>query len=425
VNLMTTADLGSGVDDEKTAPVPLSRNRNYNILWTSQLISQLASSMISIAIPLLILANTGSALQVGVAASVIAVARMVANVPAGVVADRLDRRRIMLTCQALRALAITSLMAAALAGEFSLPHVLIVAALEGVLVSAFEPAEDAALPGIVPAEQLSEAVARNTARPYIAHLLGPAAAGVVFAVHPMLPFAIIAVAQAGSCLALVFLRLPRPSRADTPSGAIGEDVRGGFRWVLGHKVIRSTLAWLVFTQLVFSALIVVIISGSSQSDVSSTEIGFMMAFFGAGGILGASVASRLYEAVPSRVIVIGFSFVAAGLTALMAAVPAGIPFGVVLGATSFFVPVTVTAIMTYQMMVTPDELRGRLSGIVGLVTGGAGALGPTIGGLLMADSGSGPTSLLLCAACLGAVALGSLCSPTLRRFPSVRGEVAG
>ncbi|HYQ62582.1 MFS transporter [Actinophytocola sp.] len=422
---MTTADLGSGVDDEKTAPVPLSRNRNYNILWTSQLISQLASSMISIAIPLLILANTGSALQVGVAASVIAVARMVANVPAGVVADRLDRRRIMLTCQALRALAITSLMAAALAGEFSLPHVLIVAALEGVLVSAFEPAEDAALPGIVPAEQLSEAVARNTARPYIAHLLGPAAAGVVFAVHPMLPFAIIAVAQAGSCLALVFLRLPRPSRADTPSGAIGEDVRGGFRWVLGHKVIRSTLAWLVFTQLVFSALIVVIISGSSQSDVSSTEIGFMMAFFGAGGILGASVASRLYEAVPSRVIVIGFSFVAAGLTALMAAVPAGIPFGVVLGATSFFVPVTVTAIMTYQMMVTPDELRGRLSGIVGLVTGGAGALGPTIGGLLMADSGSGPTSLLLCAACLGAVALGSLCSPTLRRFPSVRGEVAG
>jgi MFS family permease len=422
---MTTADLGSGVDDEKTAPVPLSRNRNYNILWTSQLISQLASSMISIAIPLLILANTGSALQVGVAASVLAVARMVANVPAGVVADRLDRRRIMLTCQALRALAITSLMAAALAGEFSLPHVLIVAALEGVLVSAFEPAEDAALPGIVPAEQLSEAVARNTARPYIAHLLGPAAAGVVFAVHPMLPFAIIAVAQAGSCLALVFLRLPRPSRADTPSGDIGEDVRGGFRWVLGHKVIRSTLAWLVFTQLVFSALIVVIISGSSQSDVSSTEIGFMMAFFGAGGILGASVASRLYEAVPSRVIVIGFSFVAAGLTALMAAVPAGIPFGVVLGATSFFVPVTVTAIMTYQMMVTPDELRGRLSGIVGLVTGGAGALGPTIGGLLMTDSGSGPTSLLLCAACLGAVALGSLCSPTLRRFPSVRGEVAG
>jgi MFS family permease len=422
---MTTADLGSGVDDEKTAPVPLSRNRNYNILWTSQLISQLASSMISIAIPLLILANTGSALQVGVAASVLAVARMVANVPAGVVADRLDRRRIMLTCQALRALAITSLMAAALAGEFSLPHVLIVAALEGVLVSAFEPAEDAALPGIVPAEQLSEAVARNTARPYIAHLLGPAAAGVVFAVHPMLPFAIIAVAQAGSCLALVFLRLPRPSRADASSGDIGEDVRGGFRWVLGHKVIRSTLAWLVFTQLVFSALIVVIISGSSQSDVSSTEIGFMMAFFGAGGILGASVASRLYEAVPSRVIVIGFSFVAAGLTALMAAVPAGIPFGVVLGATSFFVPVTVTAIMTYQMMVTPDELRGRLSGIVGLVTGGAGALGPTIGGLLMADSGSGPTSLLLCAACLGAVALGSLCSPTLRRFPSVRGEVAG
>jgi MFS family permease len=419
---MTTADLESDADGEKTAPVPLSRNRNYNILWTSQLISQLTSSMIAIAIPLLILANTGSALQIGVAASVIAVARMVANVPAGVAADRLDRRKVMFVCQAARALAITSLMAAALVGEFSFPHVLFVAALEGVLVSAFEPAEDAALPQIVPAEQLSEAVARNAARPYIAHLLGPAAAGVVFAVHPMLPFAIIAVAQTGSFLALVFLRLPRPAGAENPRG-IGEDVRGGFRWVLGHKVIRSTLVWLVFNQLAFSALIVIIISGSGQAEVGSVEIGLMMAFFGGGGILGASLASRLYDALPSRVIVIGFSFVAAGLTALMAAVPAGIPFGVVLGATSFFVPVTITTIMTYQMMVTPDELRGRLSGIVGLVTGGAGALGPTVGGLLMADSGNGPTSLLLCAACLGAVALGSLCSPTLRRFPSVRGEV--
>jgi MFS family permease len=80
-------------------------------------------------------------------------------------------------------------------------------------------------------------------------------------------------------------------------------------------------------------------------------------------------------------------------------------------------PVTVTTVMTYQMSVTADELRGRLSGMVGLFTGAAGALGPIAGGAL-AGTGDGTTGLMACAATAAVIAVGATLSPTLRRFPA-------
>jgi len=410
------------VEAIEAVPVRLSRNRNYNILWTSLLLSELNTALVAVAFPLFVLATTGSALQLSLVATVLAATAMVANVPAGVAADRWNRKAVMLVCQAARVLAMTSLAVTLLLGGASFPHLLAVAAVEGLAGAVFAPAEDAALPQVVPADQLSKAIARNTSRPYLANLVGPALAGLTFGVHPVLPFALTAVLLAGSCVTLLFLVLPprTPSSEETETG-FGRDVGHGFRWVFGHRVIRSTLVWLVFNQLFFSALVIIVLFVSGEQDVAPGETGLMMAFFGAGGILGAVFASRLVDRLPGSVIVIGFSFVGAGLTALMALVPAGLPLGLVLAATAFFVPLAVTTVMTYQMVVTPDDLRGRLSGIVGLCAEGAGALGPLAGGLLLILlGGAGRTALLVCAVSLGVVALGSLASPALRRFPSVR-----
>ncbi|WP_410575116.1 MFS transporter [Amycolatopsis sp. cmx-4-61] len=406
----------------EAGPVRLSRNRNYNILWSSLLLSELNTALVAVAFPLLVLATTGSALQLSLVATVLAVAAMVATVPAGVAADRWNRKLVMLVCQSVRVLAAASLAVTLLLGVASFAQLLAVAAVEGLAGAVFAPAEDAALPQVVPAAQLSQAIARNTSRPYLANLAGPALAGLAFGVDPALPFALTAVLLAGSCLTLLFLVLPsRTAPAEEAGTGFGGDVGRGFRWVFGHRVIRTTLVWLVFNQLFFSALVIIVLFVSGEQDVAPGETGVMMAFFGAGGILGAVCASRLVERVPAAAIVLGFSFAVAGFTALMAFVPAGWPLGLVLAATAFFAPPAVTTVMTYQMVVTPDELRGRLSGIVGLCAEGAGALGPLAGGLLLVLlGGGGRTELLVCAASLAVVALGSLASPALRRFPSVR-----
>ncbi len=117
-------------------------------------------------------------------------------------------------------------------------------------------------------------------------------------------------------------------------------------------------------------------------------------------------------------ILLGFSWLAAALVGAMALTPPGILLGVLLGVMMFFVPVANTMVLTYQLVTTPDRLRGRMSSILGFCSGGAGALGPLLGGLL-ADSGATP-GLLACSAVLAAVALAVTASPRLRRFPSVR-----
>ncbi|MFF3275228.1 MFS transporter [Streptomyces chrestomyceticus] len=425
-----TGRHGAGPRRASARPaVPLSRNRDYTILWTGQLMSELAIEIGAVAVPLLIMARSGTPLEMGLASSVMAAAHMAAVVPAGVLADRWDRRRLMLVCQVLRVLAVASLAGALFWDRYSFAHLLLVVALEGVLGSVFDPAEHAALPQVVPPEQLSTAVARNAARPYVATLVGPGVAGFLFAAYPLGPFLTNAVMFALSAVALCFLRLPRRAPrahdgADPPERggrAAWGDFLAGFRWVLGQAVIRTTMAWMMITNLVFGALLIVLLAMSGEEQVGAGELGLTMACFGAGGLLGGLFAARMHAAVRPPVIIIGFSWTAVLATALMAVVPTGLPTGALLGLMAFFAPLANTTVLTYQLTVTPDELRGRMSGVAGFCSGGAGALGPSLGGLLTGAAGGGTRAVLLCAGCLALVAVAATAGRTLRRFPAPEG----
>lgn len=402
--------------DKQDEPVRLSRNRDYNILWISMLLSELASEIVFIAFPLLILAHSGSAVEVALITSVLAASRMAVTIPAGVLADRWDRKKIMLLSQLVRSAAMASIVVALLLDTYSVPHVVLVAVIEGALCSMFEPSEHAALPQVVPSTQLSDALARNAARPFAALLLGPALAGFTFGLHELAPFSIDAGMLVVSFAALSALRLRRQR---SPVEQRGPDLlRGGFRWLLRQRVIRTTVVWMVFVTIAFRALVVIVLVLSGENDVGYGEIGVMMACFGAGGVLGAVLAGRLHAALPPSVIIIGSSWVYAVLAAAMAVVPLGLPLGVLLGLAAVFLPVANTTLMTYQLTVVPNEIRGRLTGMVGLCADLAGTVGPMVGGLLVAGTGSGQVSILVCAAILGVTALGASLSPTLRRFPS-------
>jgi MFS family permease len=413
------------------APIRLSRNRNYTILWTGQLLSELAAEIAAVAFPLLVLSRSGSPLEVGLAASAMSVAGMVTVVPAGVMADRWNRRRTMLIAQTARVAGMASLVAALAFDWYSFTHVVLIMVLEGVLGSLFDPVEQAALPQVVPKEQLSTAVARNTARPFVASLIGPALAGVLFALEPAAPFVADLIILATSAIALVFLRLPPRPAATSGNGrsrAAGaragwgrtfrRDAAVGLRWAFGQRVIRTTLIWTMLTNLVFGALLVVVISASSLAGVGAAEIGLVMTCFGIGGLVGAASAARLHEALPAPVIVLGCSWIVTGAATAMAMVPLGLPLGLLLGLAAVAAPIANTTVLTYQLLLTPDGLRGRLSSVAGFCSGGAGAVGPAAGGALLAATGSAAASFLACAVALALVALGATLSPVLRRFPA-------
>ncbi|WP_199442869.1 MFS transporter [Umezawaea beigongshangensis] len=398
----------------RPAVVPLSRNRDYTVLWTGQLCSELAVELVLVALPLLVLARTGSALQVGVVGSALATATLLAAIPAGSAVDRWDRRTLLLCCQAGRVAAHATLVVALVGGGFPLALVLIALVVEGVLGSVFDPAEHAALPSVVPAPQLPLAVARNAARPYLATLLGPALAGLLFTLDPVWPFAAALAVLGLSAAGLLLLRLPARPAARTPLGRGGTGA--GLRWVWRTRSIRATLVWQALTNLVFNAVVVVVLALSHENGASSGELGLVVACLGAGGVLGALVAARVSTALPPAAAVLGFAWLVTVAVGAMAFVPAGLPAGLLLGCAALLAPVANTAVSTHQLVVTPDELRGRMSATCGFGTGGAAAAGPVLGGALVAATGDGGTALALCAVAFGLLAAGATASRTLRRF---------
>lgn len=396
--------------------VALSRNRNYQLLWISQVLSGVGLSASVIAFPLLVLALTGSAAASGLVLGAIAAGQLLAGLPAGALTDRWDRKTIMLSCEAIQVIVAASLVAALWWDVAQVAHLVVVAVVMGVCAALFGPAENACLPRVVPAEQLSTAVALNAARTSVAQLSGTAAGGFLFAVARFVPFVVDALAHALACVLLVFLRVPPREIGSEPTRHLGREIAAGLRWVWGQRHIRVTALCAVVLNLFFSAFYLIVIVLAVARGVPSGQIGIMAAMLGVGGLLGALVASRLSQVVSPYVSIIAVFWVMAALIPVAAFVHSGYLLGVLLAAMALLPATANTTIITRQLLLTPDDLRGRLSSVLGIVTGVAATLGPVLGGLL-ATAVSGTLAVLVCAGGIAVAAAVATLSPTLRRFP--------
>ncbi|MGH3786769.1 MAG: MFS transporter [Pseudonocardiaceae bacterium] len=396
--------------------VALSRNRNYQLLWVSQVLSGIGLSAAVLAFPLLVLALTGSAAASGLVLGTIAAAQLLAGLPAGALVDRWNRKKIMLSCEAIQVVAAVSLVAALWWDKAQVAHLVVVAAVMGVCGALFRPAEDACLPGVVPAQQLSTAVALNAARGSVAQLSGTAAGGFLFAVGRFVPFVADALAHAVACALLVFLRLPSREVQPTPARHVGREIMAGLQWVWGRRHIRVTAVCALVLNLFFSAFFLIVIVLAAGRGVPSGQIGIMAAMLGVGGLLGALVAARLSQLISPYASIIAVFWGMAVFTPVAAFVHSGYALGALFAVMALLPATANTTIITGQLLLTPDELRGRQSSVLGILTGLAAALGPVLGGLL-ATAVSGPVAVLVCAGGIAAAAVVATISPSLRGFP--------
>lgn len=396
--------------------VPLSRNRDYRLLWTGQALSEVGSSATTIALPLLVLVMTGSPATSGLVLGALAAAQLLAALPAGALVDRWNRKTVMLLCEAVQALVVGGLAIALWWNFASVLHIVLTVVVIGVCRALFEPAEDASLPRVVPTEQLSTAVAMNAARSYVGQLAGTALGGFLFALRRWLPFAVEALTHVAAFIALLFMRLPAQKRKPAPKGNFHREVMEGLRWIWQQRLIRVIAICAIGLNLFFQAFYLVIIALAQQRGVSSGEIGVMAAMFGAGGILGALAAPRLHRLVKPHLSIVAVFWALTVLIPLTVFIHNGYLMGAVFAAMAFLAPTANTTITTYQLLLTPDELRGRLSSVMSVALGTAAVAGPAVGGTLM-EVLSGNGAVLVCAAGAALLAVFATTSRTLRKFP--------
>ncbi|MFI5937639.1 MFS transporter [Actinoplanes sp. NPDC051494] len=405
------------------AAAGLWRNRDFNLLWTSQSLSDLGTAVAGIAIPLTVLVLTGSAVQAGLVGTAAAVVRLACRLPAGVMADRLDRRRIMLTCDAVRTLAFLALGLAALGGHAGLALLAVVAVLDAGCGAVFATAEHAALRNLVPAGQLTDAFARNEARSYGTSLAGPPLGGLLFGVARSVPFFANAATYLASMVGVALIRTPMQEKRTEPPAKHGAAMAEGLRFVFGNAFLRALLAVAAPLNLAVTGILFTIIISLQQRGTPPALIGTAETMLGAGGLLGALAAPALQRRMSLPTLVRAICWAAAGLMVLSAPLSHTVLAAVPIGVAVFLGPAANAALFGYQASVTPDRLQGRVVSVILLIAMSAAAAAPILAGVLVDAAGPVPAILLFAATVLGS-AVAATFGRGLRGIPAPPSRVS-
>jgi MFS family permease len=382
-------------------PAPLWRNRAFNLLWISQSLSDLGSSVSRLAIPLLVLVQTHSPVQAGLVGTAGLLVGLLCRLPAGVLIDRIDRRHAMVVCDVIRLVAYLALALALLRGRAGLPAIVTVAVLNAACGTVFSTAEHAALRNIVPTAQLPAAVARNEARTYGTSLAGPPVGGLLFGIGSALPFLGNCVTCLASLVGILLIRHPLQERRNTVPVGHASAMAEGVRFVFGNAFLRSVLLIVAPLNLAISGIMFAIIITLQRHHTPPAVIGTAETILGVGGLLGAFAAPALQRALRLPVLIRTICWTASGLMAVSALLTDSLAAAVPLGLAVFLGPACNAALIGYQTAITPDRLQGRVVSVIFLVGTSVSAAAPALAGLLIAVWGSATAVLAFAAMVVG------------------------
>jgi MFS family permease len=332
-----------------------------------------------------------------------------------VLADRVDRKWIMLVSSATGCVAYASLAVAGATGHLTLPHLVGVALVAGVAAGAFSPAQTSAIRSVVSTEDLPTALSQNQARQHVASLLGGPLGGALYAVTRWLPFAVDAITFAIACVTVSRVRtnLSAPQRQREP---LREQLAEGFRFMWARPFFRTLMVWASLTNLVTNAIFFVVVLRMVQDGVPAAQIGLVSTAAGVGGILGAMLAPTVIHRMAT-----GRLTVLIGWMCCLPLVPLTVSSSVWTAcACTFFLlllnPVGNAGISSYRMAVTPDHLQGRVGSTSQFVSMSVMPLSPLLGGYLLEhQGGTVAITALVVATALLAVLLTS--SRSIRSVP--------
>lgn len=380
-------------------PPSLWRDRDFLLFWAGQTLGQVGTQVSLLALPLVaIVALRASTFQVGLLSVATTSAYLLVALPAGIVADRMVKRRLMIWCNLARVLIIGSVPVAAVAGVLTLGQLYIVALTSSIGSVVFLVAYSSYLPGLVDRGQLPEGNAKLTTTQFAAQIAGPGLGallvGLIGAARAMTADA-LSYAAAASCLLAIRHREPTPraGRAEQKpalgaemSQGLGAEMSQGLAYVWHDPILRRSVAW----------------SGSANFFVIMVEtlgpiflirtlhlrpayVGVLVAIGAVGGVLGGVLSRSLTRRLGSARLT-WLSMTVFGLPGLL--IPAARPGWWVLlfaaGWTSWAFGATLAgiALTSYQQATCPAEIRGRVSAATRWVSWGTLPLGGLAGGAL-------------------------------------------
>ena len=370
-------------------PVPLSRNRDFLILWVSQALSSGGQQISTVAFPLLILGLTGSAVKAGVVGTASAIAGYVGGVLGAPIVDRVDRRKVLVVADAVRFLAAAGISVLVLTGNAALGSLTVLAAVGGLTSMPAGSAMQASLVRIVPATQLDQAIAQDQARAQAAGLAGNGLGGLLYGLAAAIPFATQALGYLVSIVGAVSIRTPLTvEQPDQARERFDQQLTGGARWLLARRTILGSCASVALGNLAFAGVDLLVIVFARHRGATPFQTGLAVALGAAGGILGAIIAGRIISICGRLGTVLLALWSQSVLVLALAIAPNYLWLGVVMIAVELLNPASNVVLIGKLLPAIEDHLRGRVLAAVSILTSGLGALGPLLAGVLYQHIGT-------------------------------------
>src|SRR6202051_1295030 len=400
----------------------------FNRLAWSNLAAQSAEQIALAAAPIVavLLLGVGEG-QTGLLQTALTLPFILFAIPAGLLADRISRRRLMAGAEALRAAGLLGILALIGLDWLTLPLLAMLGFVAVCGTVTYSVAAPALVPSLVAPQLLPAANARIELARTIAFASGPALGGVLvgwLGAAPAFGFA-----AALSIVAVVLLSgIYEPARQPAAQRHPLQDIREGAAFVLHHPLLRPVfITQFIFNTASFLLLAVFVPYAVRRLALSATGVGTVLSMYGVGMVVGALMATRVMRKLAFG-IVIGLGPVTGFVAAIVMVLTTVMPTPLLAGASFFLLGVGpilwVISTTTLRQSVTPPRLLGRVSAI-NIMSYGArplgSALGAAVGGLYGAKA-----CLYLAVAIFAAQALVILMSPAvaLARQPEMVGEAA-
>ena len=397
------------------------QHRNFRLLWSSQMVSMAGSMMQNAAIlwHVSVMVPPG---QRGLALGMVGLVRIVPIVAfsliSGVVADALDRRKLMLITQSGMTLAAAALALIAFGGVRALWPVYLLAALSSAFGAFDGPARQSLIPNLVPREHLPNAISLNTIMFQTASFVGPALGGLVIGGLGIgWAYALNAVSFLVVIVALLLMR-------EVPGRAVGEKTEiglrsaaAGWRFVFSTPLIRSTMLLDFFATFFASANALLPIFAQDILRVGAKGYGLLSAAPSVGALLTSVALVPLIDRIDRRGAAMLWAVVGYGLATVVFGLSRslGLTF-LCLALTGATDTVSMVIRNIIRQLNTPDAMRGRMTGVNMIFFMGGPQLGELEAGLVAGALGAPFSVVSGGIGCLLATACVVWQTPTLRAY---------
>ncbi|OON79713.1 MFS transporter [Streptomyces tsukubensis] len=412
---MTSSTPGAASQVEEPGTEPLRRIRDFRLFWLSRVLSGLGSAVTYVAMPILVYKETGSPLLVSLVAAGEAMPYVFFGLLAGALADRMDRRRLMVTSDIANGLCLASIPLASALHCLTAVHIVAAAFLSSTLYIFFDAAGYGVVPTVVGRDRLPQANSAIWGAETAVRIVGTAMAGLLIAaMRPTGVLALDAVTFLASALLIRALTRAAPEpevRADSRPRLV-ESIKEGLHFLWNQPELRlMTISGCLqsFAGGAFIGQLVIFADRGLGIREPDPRVGLLFTAWSVGGVLGAVALPRLLKRIGALQIMrvaLPASMILGLLTALTSdwrlALPAIAAWG-----TAYLMVIVNT--VTYAQTVTPASLQSRVNTTRRMLSSGVGAPAGAMTAGLMTASFNVRAGLLLAVAAIAVAAVAAWC----------------